>query len=47
MTEETRIVEVTERGRRFFNLVLAGISMKEAEKIVDEELPKHKETVGA
>ena len=40
-----RIEEVTERGRRFFNLVLAGVPMKEAEEIVDEELPKDKEII--
>ncbi len=37
--------EITERGKRFFELILSGVKMKEAEKIVEEELPMGKENV--
>ena len=45
MIENIQIVKVTERGRRFFELISSGVPMDEAEKIVDEELPIYKEAV--
>ena len=39
---ELRSIKITNRGMRLLELLNSGLSLVEAEKIVDEELPMNK-----